>query len=307
MKQDYYTISEAAEILGCSQNVISDLYMRRCIQGVQLADGLYVQKIHFDEYSKEIKRASRKISEMDVVLSAIDKECEEYKKHYRRIRNENWLLGRLHVNYISHILEDICKFIKVGTPLKPIEETIVLSVLNGHNLQSIAEENHKTKEGVRRAYMRGVTKIKTYLATFPAIIEANNRHKESIRELKNRVSELENENRILRLKLGIRGAKKNRIKDLHMRDIDVMINILNTKITDIDTFCLRTKHALMRADILTVADIVSRSHDQILGLRSIGIKCYTEIEEYLSRTGVKFKMNLSPYKQFLIHPTTIKK
>ena len=69
---------------------------------------------------------------------------------------------------------------------------------------------------------------------------------------------------------------------------DAPANALDTNIEDLD-LSVRSYNCLKRANINTVENIVSMTHDALLKVRNLGKKSYDEVIEKLESMGLSLK------------------
>ncbi|MFO8062328.1 MAG: DNA-directed RNA polymerase subunit alpha [bacterium] len=85
-----------------------------------------------------------------------------------------------------------------------------------------------------------------------------------------------------------------RMEESEDEDIVQMRNLINKRVTDLE-LSIRARNCLENNNIMTLADLVTKTKDEMLSYKNFGKQSLNQLEKKLNELGLEFNMDISPY------------
>lgn len=178
------------------------------------------------------------------------------------------------------------KIVQVGAKTLTNLEQIVLTqvLLEGKSFAEIADQRQLTSGRIKQVFQKGIRRLNHFLSQIDEKLGHYNKVIENHADLEKRVAKYEKEEEL-------RKTKKNIIESFPPE----IQKLLQTKIEDAD-LSARVKNICQKGDVFgrniieTMADLVKLTPKELLKFRNCGKNSIAEIEEFFSKTGLKWGM-----------------
>lgn len=260
--------SEAAAILGCSTQTISNWVERGIIKGHKIDNTLLVDKESIEKLfdtASDVAEMEKKLKE---VRSQLQDEIEKNEQTVKSLYEDN--LWSIQDKFFKELSDSILDSVK--DQLSEREFFIVSGVLKGKPTLEIAKEAGCNVETVRHNWHR----------IAPKLIELIN--DPTVRQEKEDLAE-ENQ----KLKDEINGVKDEiRRQQLNRRDQALQAAPFTRDLLDFGF----SPHFYRRSGIKTLADLLEYDENHLLNIPNIGRRAIDKIQERLDMMGLSLGMDL---------------
>lgn len=264
----YISTREAAEICG-----VSTVTMQLLAKAGTLDYKLSGKQYRFKE--SDIKKYAEKIGAVHKANRSIDEylsereslaEMVEEKRKEAEMAVYNLGLFPQRVIAMESILNEFLAIYK--DDFSEEEKLVITRYIEGRFLSGLDEELGWSKWRAQSLYNRALRKI------------CNIRSRES--RIKEEVERLREENALLVKKVtDLECGKDTETKTLEIMNVNLRDCCLSVRLLN----CCRS------ADIITIADLVKTSKNDLLKIRLFGRRCLIEAEEFLAEHGLELGMN----------------
>jgi predicted transcriptional regulator len=264
--------NEAAELLGCTSQTISNYLNNGSLKGHVRQGRLYIDRTTIEQYMdvfKDTEALEGKRRELSDLHKMIDKEIDEFR---RTLRYATAVSGKVNV---SKFLESLCEFVDVAGIYTQREQDVIFNIIKGRDISYIADKYGLTHQRIIQIIAKVVRKtghLKRITNELLMLRKENAELKKAYSDLKTTVSILENK------------APEDVIEANAP-----LVALLNTPITDLD-LSVRALNCMKYAEISTLGELVKHNKSELLRYRNFGRKSLTEIEELLQQFGLRLGM-----------------
>ena len=262
------TRKEAAELLGCEPQTITNWVEKGAINGHKVGNILMVDRESIEHYFDDFK-----------VLADMASKISDLKKEYQNIiKDQKALLDEARGNSLTtqrtRELFRMNQLTLIGLSegiLKDREKEILSEVMKGVKSDEIGKMFGLTRERVMQiaakaanklAYIQDLKQIRDENITLK---EENDRLKQYITDQKIKIDAYENGDRL-----------RFTIFEKHLNDLN---------------FTVRTRNGLKYLNCDTLGDVVKLDISMLMKARNFGKKSLTEIDEFLKSHGLHWGMN----------------
>lgn len=291
MTKQYLSRTEAAKVLGCDPQSISNYAARGLFETMKGDKCVYIEKSSFEKFVNEYYET---VKAHEDVKAALDKELADYTaevdKKLKEIRNVEELINTkknyqslCKFGYMAHIANFMIE--ALGEDAIEEDRDCFQMVVNGFTYYEIAKQKNVTRQRVaQRAerffykMRRGVSKVEQEHKENIALRQRCARQHDMIKELQKALVDKEN---------GIKAKKAFGIKPL--------LKLKNIKIYDCD-LSVRALNGLKYRGVDTLYDLICIDKSKLKDARSVGKKTIDEIEMFLKdeseRLGIKLSLGM---------------
>lgn len=279
MRNRLISRQEAAEILNCTQQTISNWVESGIIKGRIIDRRLMVDANTIDvllDTAQDVERAKRCIESQRDEFNKTQRELDEQVRTVKDAMRL-WVhsgVKQLNRNAIYAILASY------KTLLNDVEIGIIHALMEDGGIAAVAETYNIKPARVVQILHRAIKKIHG-ARPYDSLIDE--------------IAALKRLNSELRQKLEYCGQKAD--------DIDHLTPILMKDLRD-TSLSVRAINCCKTGDVENIADLVSLKREDLLRLRNFGKKSLREIEDLLDKLGLEFGMEVPTYlhsKWYLIN------
>lgn len=281
---------EAALLLDVTPQTISNWVEKGVLKGHFVDRLLKIDKATIEKYFdtlSDLAFIEKRIFAAKRDLQLAEKELE---KNLDDTRSAIHLLGK---GVPAHLLNEIFSAIIEASGddvLKEREKTILTMLLEGKDVEFVAEEYGLTRSRIMQIVSHAVRKLAT-VKTFSELrrenkqlVFDNTNFQNVIEALQNRVKKLE---------------RINNIDTAPVSEYDYLLGdkggtftaMMNTPVYDLD-ISVRSLNCLKGADVDTLYDLVKCNKTDLMKFRNFGKKSLTELEDLLESLHLHFGMDV---------------
>ncbi len=281
---------EAALLLDVTPQTISNWVEKGVLKGHFVDRLLKIDKATIEKYFdtlSDLAFIEKRIFAAKRDLQLAEKELE---KNLDDTRSAIHLLGK---GVPAHLLNEIFSAIIEASGddvLKEREKTILTMLLEGKDVEFVAEEYGLTRSRIMQIVSRAVRKLATVKTfselrrEYKQLVFDNTNFQNVIEALQNRVKKLE---------------RINNIDTAPVSEYDYLLGdkggtftaMMNTPVYDLD-ISVRSLNCLKGADVDTLYDLVKCNKTDLMKFRNFGKKSLTELEDLLESLHLHFGMDV---------------
>ena len=281
---------EAALLLDVTPQTISNWVEKGLLKGHFVDRLLKIDKATIEKYFdtlSDLAFIEKRIFAAKRDLQLAEKELE---KNLDDTRSAIHLLGK---GVPAHLLNEIFSAIIEASGddvLKEREKTILTMLLEGKDVEFVAEEYGLTRSRIMQIVSKAVRK----LATVKTFSELRREYKQLVFDNANFQNVIEAlQNRIKKLE------RINNIDTAPVSEYDYLLGdkggtftaMMNTPVYDLD-ISVRSLNCLKGADVDTLYDLVKCNKTDLMKFRNFGKKSLTELEDLLESLHLHFGMDV---------------
>ena len=281
---------EAALLLDVTPQTISNWVEKGVLKGHFVDRLLKIDKATIEKYFdtlSDLAFIEKRIFAAKRDLQLVEKELE---KNLDDTRSAIHLLGK---GVPAHLLNEIFLAIIEASGddvLKEREKTILTMLLEGKDVEFVAEEYGLTRSRIMQIVSKAVRK----LATVKTFSELRREYKQLVFDNANFQNVIEAlQNRIKKLE------RINNIDTAPVSEYDYLLGdkggtftaMMNTPVYDLD-ISVRSLNCLKGADVDTLYDLVKCNKTDLMKFRNFGKKSLTELEDLLESLHLHFGMDV---------------
>ena len=281
---------EAALLLDVTPQTISNWVEKGVLKGHFVDRLLKIDKATIEKYFdtlSDLAFIEKRIFAAKRDLQLAEKELE---KNLDDTRSAIHLLGK---GVPAHLLNEIFSAIIEASGddvLKEREKTILTMLLEGKDVEFVAEEYGLTRSRIMQIVSKSVRK----LATVKTFSELRREYKQLVFDNANFQNVIEAlQNRIKKLE------RINNIDTAPVSEYDYLLGdkggtftaMMNTPVYDLD-ISVRSLNCLKGADVDTLYDLVKCNKTDLMKFRNFGKKSLTELEDLLESLHLHFGMDV---------------
>jgi len=281
---------EAAMLLDVTPQTISNWVEKGILKYHQVDHQLKIDKATIEKYFdtlSDLAFIEKRIFAAKRDLQLAEKELE---KNLDDTRSAIHLLGK---GVPAHLLNEIFSAIIEASGddvLKEREKTILTMLLEGKDVEFVAEEYGLTRSRIMQIVSKAVRK----LATVKTFSELRREYKQLVFDNANFQNVIEAlQNRIKKLE------RINNIDTAPVSEYDYLLGdkggtftaMMNTPVYDLD-ISVRSLNCLKGADVDTLYDLVKCNKTDLMKFRNFGKKSLTELEDLLENLHLHFGMDV---------------
>ena len=281
---------EAALLLDVTPQTISNWVEKGVLKGHFVDRLLKIDKATVEKYFdtlSDLAFIEKRIFAAKRDLQLAEKELE---KNLDDTRSAIHLLGK---GVPAHLLNEIFSAIIEASGddvLKEREKTILTMLLEGKDVEFVAEEYGLTRSRIMQIVSKAVRK----LATVKTFSELRREYKQLVFDNANFQNVIEAlQNRIKKLE------RINNIDTAPVSEYDYLLGdkggtftaMMNTPVYDLD-ISVRSLNCLKGADVDTLYDLVKCNKTDLMKFRNFGKKSLTELEDLLENLHLHFGMDV---------------
>jgi excisionase family DNA binding protein len=269
------TRKEAAELLDCEPQTITNWVEKGAINGHKVGNVLMVDRESIEQYFDDFK-----------VLADMATKIADLKTEYKNIiKDQEALLDEARGNSLtSQRAKEVFRMNQLTLIslsegyLKDRESGILTEIIKGVKLEDIGNAFGLTRERV----MQIATKAANKLASIEDLKQIRDENK-TLKEENNRLSK---ENNLLK-----KYITDQRITiDAYENSDKLHSTIFEKRLIDLN-LTVRTQNGLKSLNCDTLGDVVKLDMSMLLKARNFGKKSLTEIDEFIKRLGLHWGMN----------------
>lgn len=281
---------EAALLLDVTPQTISNWVEKGVLKGHFVDRLLKIDKATVEKYFdtlSDLAFIEKRIFAAKRDLQLAEKELE---KNLDDTRSAIHLLGK---GVPAHLLNEIFSAIIEASGddvLKEREKTILTMLLEGKDVEFVAEEYGLTRSRIMQIVSKAVRKLATVKTfselrrEYKQLVFDNTNFQNVIEALQNRVKKLE---------------RINNIDTAPVSEYDYLLGdkggtftaMMNTPVYDLD-ISVRSLNCLKGADVDTLYDLVKCNKTDLMKFRNFGKKSLTELEDLLENLHLHFGMDV---------------
>ena len=281
---------EAALLLDVTPQTISNWVEKGVLKGHFVDRLLKIDKATIEKYFdtlSDLAFIEKRIFSAKRDLQLAEKELE---KNLDDTRSAIHLLGK---GVPAHLLNEIFSAIIEASGddvLKEREKTILTMLLEGKDVEFVAEEYGLTRSRIMQIVSHAVRKLATVKTfselrrEYKQLVFDNANFQNVIEALQNRVKKLE---------------RINNIDTAPVSEYDYLLGdkggtftaMMNTPVYDLD-ISVRSLNCLKGADVDTLYDLVKCNKTDLMKFRNFGKKSLTELEDLLESLHLHFGMDV---------------
>ena len=281
---------EAALLLDVTPQTISNWVEKGVLKGHFVDRLLKIDKATVEKYFdtlSDLAFIEKRIFAAKRDLQLAEKELE---KNLDDTRSAIHLLGK---GVPTHLLNEIFSAIIEASGddvLKEREKTILTMLLEGKDVEFVAEEYGLTRSRIMQIVSKAVRKLATVKTfselrrEYKQLVFDNTNFQNVIEALQNRVKKLE---------------RINNIDTAPVSEYDYLLGdkggtftaMMNTPVYDLD-ISVRSLNCLKGADVDTLYDLVKCNKTDLMKFRNFGKKSLTELEDLLENLHLHFGMDV---------------
>ena len=281
---------EAALLLDVTPQTISNWVEKGVLKGHFVDRLLKIDKATIEKYFdtlSDLAFIEKRIFAAKRDLQLAEKELE---KNLDDTRSAIHLLGK---GVPAHLLNEIFSAIIEASGddvLKEREKTILTMLLEGKDVEFVAEEYGLTRSRIMQIVSKAVRKLATVKTfselrrEYKQLVFDNTNFQNVIEALQNRVKKLE---------------RINNIDTAPVSEYDYLLGdkggtftaMMNTPVYDLD-ISVRSLNCLKGADVDTLYDLVKCNKTDLMKFRNFGKKSLTELEDLLESLHLHFGMDV---------------
>ena len=281
---------EAALLLDVTPQTISNWVEKGVLKGHFVDRLLKIDKATIEKYFdtlSDLAFIEKRIFAAKRDLQLAEKELE---KNLDDTRSAIHLLGK---GVPAHLLNEIFSAIIEASGddvLKEREKTILMMLLEGKDVEFVAEEYGLTRSRIMQIVSHAVRKLATVKTfselrrEYKQLVFDNTNFQNVIEALQNRVKKLE---------------RINNIDTAPVSEYDYLLGdkggtftaMMNTPVYDLD-ISVRSLNCLKGADVDTLYDLVKCNKTDLMKFRNFGKKSLTELEDLLESLHLHFGMDV---------------
>lgn len=281
---------EAALLLDVTPQTISNWVEKGVLKGHFVDRLLKIDKATIEKYFdtlSDLAFIEKRIFAAKLDLQLAEKELE---KNLNDTRSAIHLLGK---GVPAHLLNEIFSAIIEASGddvLKEREKTILTMLLEGKDVEFVAEEYGLTRSRIMQIVSQAVRK----LATVKTFSELRREYKQLVFDNANFQNVIEAlQNRIKKLE------RINNIDTAPVSEYDYLLGdkggtftaLMNTPVYDLE-ISVRSLNCLKGADVDTLYDLVKCNKTDLMKFRNFGKKSLTELEDLLESLHLHFGMDV---------------
>ena len=269
------TRKEAAELLDCEPQTITNWVEKGAINGHKVGNVLMVDRESIEQYFDDFK-----------VLADMATKIADLKTEYKNIiEDQEALLDEARGNSLtSQRAKEVFRMNQLTLIslsegyLKDRESGILTEIIKGVKLEDIGNAFGLTRERV----MQIATKAANKLASIEDLKQIRDENK-TLKEENNRLSK---ENNLLK-----KYITDQRITiDAYENSDKLHSTIFEKRLIDLN-LTVRTQNGLKSLNCDTLGDVVKLDISMLMKARNFGKKSLTEIDEFIKRLGLHWGMN----------------
>ena len=281
---------EAALLLDVTPQTISNWVEKGVLKGHFVDRLLKIDKATIEKYFdtlSDLAFIEKRIFAAKRDLQLAEKELE---KNLDDTRSAIHLLGK---GVPAHLLNEIFSAIIEASGddvLKEREKTILTMLLEGKDVEFVAEEYGLTRSRIMQIVSKAVRKLATVKTfselrrEYKQLVFDNTNFQNVIEALQNRVKKLE---------------RINNIDTAPVSEYDYLLGdkggtftaMMNTPVYDLE-ISVRSLNCLKGADVNTLYDLVKCNKTDLMKFRNFGKKSLTELEDLLESLHLHFGMDV---------------
>ncbi len=281
---------EAALLLDVTPQTISNWVEKGVLKGHFVDRLLKIDKASIEKYFdtlSDLAFIEKRIFAAKRDLQLAEKELE---KNLDDTRSAIHLLGK---GVPAHLLNEIFSAIIEASGddvLKEREKTILTMLLEGKDVEFVAEEYGLTRSRIMQIVSHAVRKLATVKTfselrrEYKQLVFDNTNFQNVIEALQNRIKKLE---------------RINNIDTAPVSEYDYLLGdkggtftaMMNTPVYDLD-ISVRSLNCLKGADVDTLYDLVKCNKTDLMKFRNFGKKSLTELEDLLESLHLHFGMDV---------------
>lgn len=281
---------EAALLLDVTPQTISNWVEKGVLKGHFVDRLLKIDKATIEKYFdtlSDLAFIEKRIFAAKRDLQLAEKELE---KNLDDTRSAIHLLGK---GVPAHLLNEIFSAIIEASGddvLKEREKTILTMLLEGKDVEFVAEEYGLTRSRIMQIVSHAVRKLATVKTfselrrEYKQLVFDNTNFQNVIEALQNRIKKLE---------------RINNIDTAPVSEYDYLLGdkggtftaMMNTPVYDLD-ISVRSLNCLKGADVDTLYDLVKCNKTDLMKFRNFGKKSLTELEDLLENLHLHFGMDV---------------
>lgn len=266
--------NEAAEILQVCPQTISNYAKRGLLTEVK--KGPKGCLFYYEHQVMMLMDDAKEIADVEQKIQEYKTELLETKKQFK-ILKEEWK-RKLHIAQRSSKIYEVAIAIMQqctdNSELLRREKYIIKGLLDLRTVEEIGEEIGLSGERVRQIFCKGVRKLRLRCSKekrYDEIVNINTM-------LQREIEDLKKETQALKTSSIIKDVSESSNKNIFLHH-----PISDFGLSD------RVHYQLKSAGIKTLADLVSRTKYDILGIRNLGRKSFNEIDCLLERLGLTLR------------------
>lgn len=279
---------EAALLLDVTPQTISNWVEKGVLKGHFVDRLLKIDKATIEKYFdtlSDLAFIEKRIFAAKRDLQLAEKELE---KNLDDTRSAIHLLGK---GVPAHLLNEIFSAIIEASGddvLKEREKIILTMLLEGKDVEFVAEEYGLTRSRIMQIASHAVRK----LATVKTFSELRKECKQLVFENKNFPIVVQSfQNRIKELERHIEAVPVSEYDYLLGDKGGTFTALMNTKVIDLN-ITVRSLNCLKAADIETLGDLIKYNKTDLLKFRNFGKKSMTELDDLLDSMNLHFGMDV---------------
>lgn len=259
---------EAAEILGCRTQTVANWVKQGILKTHQIGRAQLVDR----ESIEQLFDTAQDVVHLEQSLIELKKELKheeiQVRKQLSLLHNDRINAGHT-LSVYRHMMEAMVK--SCTNLLSPKESEVLLSIIRGENLESIADRLKLTIPKTRIIAHRAINRTRYFY---------------SVIEETGDIIALKAENDSLQQTIDL---QKEMLKDFS-DDKDKVVSFFNRQIEDCE-LSIRTINSLKAANIYTLGDLVRLPHGKLLHIRNFGKKSQIEIDTFIYDLGLHWDMD----------------
>ena len=281
---------EAALLLDVTPHTISNWVEKGVLKGHFVDRLLKIDKATIEKYFDTLSDLAFIEKRIFVAKRDLQLAEKELEKNLDDTRSAIHLLGK---GVPAHLLNEIFSAIIEASGddvLKEREKTILTMLLEGKDVEFVADEYGLTRSRIMQIVSKAVRK----LATVKTFSELRREYKQLVFDNANFQNVIEAlQNRIKKLE------RINNIDTAPVSEYDYLLGdkggtftaMMNTPVYDLD-ISVRSLNCLKGADVDTLYDLVKCNKTDLMKFRNFGKKSLTELEDLLESLHLHFGMDV---------------
>lgn len=269
------TRKEAAELLDCEPQTITNWVEKGAINGHKVGNVLMVDRESFEQYFDDFKVLADMVSKISDLKMEYQNVIKDQKDMLDEARGNSLTSQRAQEVFRMNQLTLIS--LSEGY-LKDRESGILTEIIKGVKLEEVGNTFGLTRERVMQIAIKAANKL--------ASIEDLKQIRDENKTLKEENNRLSKENNLLK-----KYITDQRITiDAYENSDKLHSTIFEKRLIDLN-LTVRTQNGLKYLNCDTLGDVVKLDMSMLLKARNFGKKSLTEIDEFIKRLGLHWGMN----------------
>lgn len=269
------TRKEAAELLDCEPQTITNWVEKGAINGHKVGNVLMVDRESIEQYFDDFKVLADMVSKISDLKMEYQNVIKDQKDMLDEARGNSLTSQRAQEVFRMNQLTLIS--LSEGY-LKDRESGILTEIIKGVKLEEVGNTFGLTRERVMQIAIKAANKL--------ASIEDLKQIRDENKTLKEENNRLSKENNLLK-----KYITDQRITiDAYENSDKLHSTIFEKRLIDLN-LTVRTQNGLKYLNCDTLGDVVKLDMSMLLKARNFGKKSLTEIDEFIKRLGLHWGMN----------------